>query len=85
VTANAFEMHIQRVYVEEHLLFENEQNRIDAERWRPLIMSFRQFFGLGNIVHPSRLGEGPESMYARRRPAPVDANALVTASASPQA
>jgi flavin reductase (DIM6/NTAB) family NADH-FMN oxidoreductase RutF len=77
VTANAFEMHIQRVYIEEQLLFENEQNRIDPERWKPLIMSFRQFFGLGDIVHPSRLGEGPESMYARRRPASVNTEVLV--------
>jgi hypothetical protein len=31
--------------------------RIDPARWRPLIMSFCRFFGLGSEVHPSRLTE----------------------------
>jgi hypothetical protein len=26
-------------------------------RWRPLIMSFCRFFGMGGEVHPSRLAE----------------------------
>ena len=30
---------------------------IDPMLWRPLIMSFSRFFGLGGEVHPSRLAE----------------------------
>lgn len=62
VSANAFEVHIVRLHVEESLLVGgNDESRphIDAERWRPLIMSFCRFFGLGGEVHPSRLSESP--------------------------
>ena len=37
------------------------------ERWRPLIMSFQQFFGLGPMVHESTLARIPESAYRPRR------------------
>jgi hypothetical protein len=30
---------------------------IDPEKWKPLIMSFCRFYGLGAEVHPSRLAE----------------------------
>jgi len=42
-------------------------DRIDPEAWRPLIVNFCQFFGLGPKLHPSRLAEIPESAY---RPTP---------------
>ena len=44
-------------------LLDGCDDRIDPEKWRPLIMSFCQFFGLGPILHPSRLAEIPESAY----------------------
>jgi flavin reductase (DIM6/NTAB) family NADH-FMN oxidoreductase RutF len=62
------EVRIRRVHVEEEILLAGHHDRIDPERWRPLIMSFCQFFGLGPMVHPSRLAEIPESLY---RPRPV--------------
>ncbi|HMA40600.1 MAG TPA: hypothetical protein VKP10_11010, partial [Gemmatimonadales bacterium] len=45
---------------------------IDAERWRPLIMSFTRFFGLGGEVHPSRLAESDFMTFVRggTRPQP---------------
>ena len=56
VSANAFEVHISRLHVEESLLMNGESRpHIDAEKWRPLIMSFCRFFGVGVEVHPSRL------------------------------
>ena len=61
------EVRIVRVHLDESLLVAGTEDRIDPEKWRPLIMSFCQFFGLGGKVHPSRLAEIPESMY---RPAP---------------
>ena len=58
VSANAFEVHIVKLHVEESLLEgEGPRPRIDPEKWRPLIMSFCRFFGIGNEVHPSRLAE----------------------------
>jgi flavin reductase (DIM6/NTAB) family NADH-FMN oxidoreductase RutF len=55
VNANAFEVHIVKLHVEESLLV--GEKHIDPVRWRPLIMSFCRFFGVGDEVHPSRLAE----------------------------
>jgi flavin reductase (DIM6/NTAB) family NADH-FMN oxidoreductase RutF len=58
VSANAFEVHIVRLHVEESLLVgDGPRPHIDAEQWRPLLMSFCRFFGVGREVHPSRLAE----------------------------
>lgn len=58
VSANAFEVHIVKLHVDESLLVEHgARPHIDPVRWRPLIMSFCRFFGLGGEVHPSRLAE----------------------------
>ena len=60
VSANAFEVHIMKLHVEESLLIGDESRpHIDPEKWRPLIMSFCRFFGMGDEVHPSRLAESP--------------------------
>ncbi len=39
---------------------------IDPVRWRPLIMSFCRFFGLGGEVHPSRLAESDFMKFVTR-------------------
>jgi len=58
VSANAFEVHIVRLHVEESLLVgDGPRPHIDADRWRPLLMSFCRLFGVGREVHPSRLAE----------------------------
>ena len=58
VSANAFEIHIVKLHVEESLLVGDEARpHIDPEKWRPLIMSFCRFFDIGGEVHPSRLAE----------------------------
>jgi len=69
----ALEVRIVRVHVEERLLLQGHENRIDPDAWRPLIMSFCQFYGLGAKVHPSRLAEIPESAY---RPRPRETQAV---------
>ncbi len=58
VNANMFEIHIVKLHVAEELLMENGRH-IDPAKWRPLIMSFCRFFGLGGEIHPSRLAESP--------------------------
>lgn len=62
VSANVFEVHIVKLHVDESLLIEGSdpaRPHIDPARWRPLIMSFCRFFGVGDDVHPSRLAESP--------------------------
>ena len=60
---NCFEVRIQRVHVEQLILAAGEPNRIDPDKWRPLIMSFQNFYGLGPQVHASTLAQIPEAMY----------------------
>jgi len=62
----ALEVRIVRVHIEESLLLQGYKDRIDPDAWRPLIMSFCQFYGVGERVHPSRLAEIPESAYQPR-------------------
>ena len=58
VNANAIEVHIEKLHVDEALLVgDGPRPHIDPEKWRPLIMSFCRFFGLAGEVHPSRLAE----------------------------
>ena len=59
----ALEVRIRRVHVEEGLRLHGHQDRIDPIKWRPLIMSFCHFFGLGERIHPSTLAKIPESAY----------------------
>lgn len=57
------EVRIQRVHVEEAILMDGEENRIDPDKWRPLMFSFQRFYGLGPQLHESTLAQIPESMY----------------------
>ncbi len=61
--AVGIEVRIVRAWVDESLQLDGHQNRIDPDRWRPLIMSFGQFYGLGSRVHESTLAQIPESAY----------------------
>jgi len=57
------EMRIQRVYLDDSIIMDGHPNRVDPDKWRPLIMSFQQFYGLGAQVHTSTLAEIPEALY----------------------
>ena len=64
VGIHVFEVRIQRVHVHPSLLMDGHDNRIDPDRWRPLIMSFQKFYGLADgEVHPSTLGRIEEATY----------------------
>ena len=60
----AIEVKIVRVHADEAILLAGTYNRIDPDKWRPLIMSFQQFYGLahGKLQHSS-LAEIPEQSY----------------------
>jgi flavin reductase (DIM6/NTAB) family NADH-FMN oxidoreductase RutF len=60
----ALEVRIQRFHAVPDILMEGHPNRIDPDKWRPLVMSFQKFYGLApGQVHASRLGEIPEDSY----------------------
>jgi flavin reductase (DIM6/NTAB) family NADH-FMN oxidoreductase RutF len=76
----ALEVRVTRVHVAETVRLEGHEHRIDPDRWRPLIMSFQQFYGLGERVQSSTLAEIPEEAY---RPKPALAVAAGGGSAQP--
>ena len=57
------EVRITRVHAHPSVLMDGKPNRIDPDRWRPLIMSFQRFYGLGPELSESRLAGIPEAMY----------------------
>jgi flavin reductase (DIM6/NTAB) family NADH-FMN oxidoreductase RutF len=58
------EVRIVRVHLEEQILMAGDRNRVDPDKWRPLIMSFQEFYGLSpSKVRPSTLAEIPERLY----------------------
>jgi flavin reductase (DIM6/NTAB) family NADH-FMN oxidoreductase RutF len=63
----ALEVRILKVCAHPEILRHSDSNRIDPDRWRPLIMSFCNFYGLGEQVHDSRLAEIPEDLYRPQR------------------
>jgi hypothetical protein len=47
-----------KLHVDETLLVgDGSRSHIDPMKWRPLIMNFCRFFGIGEEVHPSRLAD----------------------------
>jgi len=69
------EFRILRVYLDQNILMKDSFNRVNPDKWKPLIMSFQKFYGLGDQIHPSRLATIPEALYhspdmdkARRTP-----------------
>lgn len=59
----SLEVRVQRVHIEETIMMAQHPNRVDPDRWRPVIMSFQEFYGLGPQLHHSTLGEVPEVLY----------------------
>jgi flavin reductase (DIM6/NTAB) family NADH-FMN oxidoreductase RutF len=66
-TMLAFELRVVRAHCDESILQAGATNHIDPDKWRPLIMSFAHFYGLGERIHESTLARIPEEAY---RPAP---------------
>ncbi|GAB6937294.1 flavin reductase family protein [Isoptericola variabilis] len=63
------EAEVTRVWVDPAIRLDGHADRIDPDRWRPLVMSFQRFYGLGGQVHPSRLAGIDEDRYREPRTA----------------
>jgi flavin reductase (DIM6/NTAB) family NADH-FMN oxidoreductase RutF len=60
----AIEVRVTRVHAHPEIMMEGEVDRIDPDKWRPLIMSFQQFYGLApGKLQRSELGQIPENQY----------------------
>ena len=60
----ALQVVVRKVHAAAEVLAEAEPDRIDPDKWRPLIMSFQRFYGLtSGQVHGSELAKIPEAAY----------------------
>ena len=59
----ALELRVRRVWVHDAIRMAGTGDRIDPDAWRPLIMSFQRYYGLGPELHPSTLATVPEHLY----------------------
>jgi len=57
------ELRILRVHADPSILMMGKPNRIDPNLWRPIIMSFCRFYGLGEELVESKLARIPEGQY----------------------
>ena len=51
----SIEVNIVRSHIDEKILMFGEKNYIDPDKWNPLIMNFCEFYGLGEVLHSSRM------------------------------
>jgi len=59
-----FEARIQRVHLGKSILMDGDPNRVDPDKWRPLIMSFARYYGLADRqLLDSTLARVPEALY----------------------
>ncbi len=60
----AIEVRVTRIHAHPKVMMDGEINCIDPDKWRPLIMSFQEFYGLTPAkLQRSELGQIPESAY----------------------
>jgi flavin reductase (DIM6/NTAB) family NADH-FMN oxidoreductase RutF len=60
----SIEVRVLRIYVTDELRMEGHPNRIDPDKWHPLIMSFQHFYGLKDgKTAPSVLAQIAEEKY----------------------
>ena len=60
----AIEVRVTRVHAHPEIMMDGDLDRVDPDKWRPLIMSFAQFYGLTpQKLQRSELGQIPETMY----------------------
>ena len=62
--ALALELRVTRVHLSPAIILDGQPDRVDPDKWRPLIMSFQKFDGLApQQLHASTLSTIAEAMY----------------------
>ncbi len=76
------EFRVLRVYLDQNILMKGFENRVNPDKWKPLIMSFQKFYSLSDQVHSSKLATIPERLYhspdldkVRKKPADLTSSA----------
>lgn len=59
----ALEVKVLRTHVHGDIMMEGYPNRIDPDKWRPMIMSFQELYGLDRKLDDSILAQIPEESY----------------------
>ncbi len=59
----SLELKIVKVYLDTTILLNDNPDKVDPDQWRPLLMSFQQFYGLGERAGISDLAQIPEHLY----------------------
>ena len=60
----AIELQITQVNASPDILLSDNENRIDPNKWNPLIMNFRKLYSLSSELNESRLAIKSEDLYA---------------------
>lgn len=59
-----YEVRITRVHIHPNILLAGHSNRVDPDKWKPLIMIFQKLYGLADSeALPSRLAQIDEANY----------------------
>ena len=58
-----YEVRVTRVHVHDAIRMPGSKDRVDPDRWSPIIMNFQRFYGTGAEVRPSRLATIDEEWY----------------------
>ena len=53
----SIEVKIIRAYFHDDILNQEKRHYVDTDKWKPLIMSFCEFYGVGDKLHPSKLAK----------------------------
>ena len=61
--AMAIEVQVLRTYIADELRLEGHVNRVNPDKWRPMIMSFQHLYGLRNVEQKSTLANIDEELY----------------------
>ncbi|GAB3915195.1 flavin reductase family protein [Larkinella knui] len=59
----ALELKVVRVHLAGSILSDANPDHVDPNKWKPLIMSFQHFYGLGSQLQPAKLASVPERLY----------------------
>lgn len=51
------QLEVVKVHAHHAVLSPEGRHYVDPNKWRPLIMNFLEFYGLGGQIHPSRLAQ----------------------------